>query len=185
MVYSTHIYVELWHNKVHDFLFKIKLISVNTCFDNRRVNEVVVTCFANWQFNVLPLARKYPFSSLSFVVINMSKFLTWQLHKPSIHTCIVSCCACYIQLLKESKNWKFRLQFKFYYNNRTEQPYLQVQWMSPRGERNSSFLTSRALSYEEFVKIFENELNNNKTVSFLLAFSFFPPPFLCKGGNYM
>jgi len=76
MVYSTHIYVELWHNKVHDFLFKIKLISVNTCFDNRRVNEVVVTCFANWQFNVLPLARKYPFSSLSFVVINMSKFLT-------------------------------------------------------------------------------------------------------------
>jgi len=57
-------------------LFKIKHISVNTCFDNRTVNEAVVIWFANWQFNVLPLVRKYPFSSLSFVVIKMGKFLT-------------------------------------------------------------------------------------------------------------
>ena len=62
--------------KLMNLLFKIKHIFVNTCFDNRTVNEVVVTWFANWQFNAPPLARKYPFSSLSFVVINMGKFLT-------------------------------------------------------------------------------------------------------------
>ena len=43
MVYSTDIYIELWHNKVHALLFKTKHISVNTCFDNRTVNEVAVT----------------------------------------------------------------------------------------------------------------------------------------------
>ena len=62
--------------KFMTLLFKIKHISVNTCFDNRTVNEVVVTWFAKWQFNVLSLVRKYPFSSLSFFVINMGKFLT-------------------------------------------------------------------------------------------------------------
>jgi len=53
--------------------------------------------------------------------------------------------------------------------------------MSPREGRNSSFLTSRSSSYEDCAKTFENELNNNKTVSFLLAFSLFPPPFFVKG----
>jgi hypothetical protein len=76
MVYSTDIYIELWHNEFHDLLFEIKHISVNTSFDNRTVNEVVVTWYANWQFNALPLAREYFFSSLYFVVINIGKFLT-------------------------------------------------------------------------------------------------------------
>jgi len=89
VVYSTDIYIELWHNKVHDLLFQIKHISVNTCFDNRTVSEVVVTWSANWQFNVLPLAKKYSFSSLSFVVISMGKFLTTQLHKYSYLYCFM------------------------------------------------------------------------------------------------
>ena len=120
MVCSTDIYIELWYNKVHVLLFKIKHISVNTCFDNRTVNDVVVTWLANWQFNVLPLARKYPFSTLYFVIIIMSKFLTRKRHKPNIYACIVSCCACYILLLKESKDCKFRFQFKFCYINSRE-----------------------------------------------------------------
>jgi len=41
MGYSTDIYIKLWHNKVHNLLFKIKHIPVNICFDNRIVNEVV------------------------------------------------------------------------------------------------------------------------------------------------
>jgi len=62
MVYSTDIYIELLHNKVHALLFKAKYISVNTCFDNRRVNEIVVTWFANWQLNVqyFPLPENIP-----------------------------------------------------------------------------------------------------------------------------
>ena len=58
MVYSTDIYIELCHNKVHDLLFEIKHIYVNTSSGNRTVNEVVVTWFANRQFNAFRLARK-------------------------------------------------------------------------------------------------------------------------------
>lgn len=129
-------------------LFKIKHISVNTCFDNRTVNEVVVTWFANCQFNAPPLARKYPFSSLSFVVINMGKFLTRQLHKSSIHTCIVLHCACYILLLKESKDCKFRFQYKFYYNNSTEQLYLQVTTL-PMNVSKRGMKQSEAFQHQE------------------------------------
>ena len=47
MFYSKQIYIELWYNKIHDSFINAKTYYVNTCFDNRTVDGVVITWLVN------------------------------------------------------------------------------------------------------------------------------------------
>lgn len=59
MVYSKDIYIELWHNKVRDFV-NHRHITLNICSDNKIVNEVVKLGLQTDNLMYFPLPENTP-----------------------------------------------------------------------------------------------------------------------------